>query len=184
MSAECPNSPLDLTPDVLPKCLTDQVLPHFTASVLFYHPKTRDTVLLWRTDKVRSAKNCLAIPSGLLEHGESFETSLVRELGEELGVPAEMIGELRFHTLYRNQPGDGFDWVIGVWSAPCHPDFDFFTSLNNAEPEKHEVIVWPLHMVARVARLELDQVAGHNKLFGGNLAQPLLKTVTEVLASL
>jgi len=148
-----------------PKSL-DQILPHFTVSVLPYDQKTKKATLLHRGSGVRSAKNCLAIPSGLLEHGEHFQDAIVRELGEELGIPMTHMHDLEFYTIYRNQPGDGFDWVIGVWSIAV----DRLEEIaDNCEPDKHDWIEHlPLKTIHEMTGWQTKAVD-----WAGGLAQPL-----------
>jgi 8-oxo-dGTP pyrophosphatase MutT (NUDIX family) len=156
------------TPKSLP-----QPLPHFTVSVIPLDPENLTTALLYRGEGVRSAKNCLAIPSGLLEHGESFKESIVRELEEELGIPADACGFLKFHSLYRNILPDGFDWVIGIWSIEVSNLADL---AKNCEPDKHDYV--------KVVKLyELwDWLNNEKSLeFAPNLAENLKPVVREIL---
>jgi len=127
----------DNDPALVEKKHLAEPLPHFVVMVLPYDPETKKAALLWRGEGVRSAKNCMSAPSGLLEHGESFESGIVRELYEELGV-AELPENCSFHTVYRSINGDGFDWVIGVWSLPV---YGLAERVKNMEPDKHDAIV-------------------------------------------
>jgi 8-oxo-dGTP pyrophosphatase MutT (NUDIX family) len=126
----------DKTPSTFPKSLPG-IYPHFTVSALPIDTDTREVALLYRGEGVRSAKNCLAIPSGLLEHGESFSAGIKRELTEELNLRDEDTGELSFQTIYRNMPGDGFDWVIGIWTIEVD---NLRKHVKNMEPHKHDFV--------------------------------------------
>jgi len=143
--------------------------PHFTVSVIPFDPETHECAILWRGDGVRSAKNCLALPSGLLEHGENFNLSLARELSEELGLPF-VSRDVTFRTLYRNIPGDGFDWVIGIWTMPV---FNLRDHAKNVEPHKHDwIAVVPIEVLWL-----LVQVPG---LWSGGLADALRPVVLKL----
>jgi 8-oxo-dGTP pyrophosphatase MutT (NUDIX family) len=158
------------TPKSLP-----QPLPHFTVSVLPFDPENSTAALLRRGEGVRSAKNCLAIPSGLLEHGESFEESIIRELEEELGIPEKSCGFLKFHSLYRNIPTDGFDWVIGIWSIEIP---NLAELAENREPDKHDYV--------KTLKLnELWDWLNNDKAleFAPNLAENLRPVVRSILMS-
>lgn len=148
------------------------VYPHFTVSILPYDPHNLQGVLLWRGENVRSAKNCLSIPSGLLEHGESIHKALERELQEELGLDlvTEELERIKFHGIYENQPGDGYHWIIGVW---CVPVKNLQARVTNKEPDKHDyVAVLPLKMIFTIAGLDC--------LFAQNLSRPLRDMVDSI----
>lgn len=123
------------------KALTEP-LPHFVVMALPFDPWERTAALLFRGDNVRSAKNCLSAPSGLLEHSEEFAKGLARELEEEIGLNPLEHRWTQFHRIYRSINGDGFDWVIGVWSVAVE---GLASKLKNLEPDKHDaVIMMPL----------------------------------------
>lgn len=117
----------------------EETLPHFTVMAVPIDPFTREVALLWRGEKVRSAKNCLSTPAGLLEHGESFADGISRELNEEMKLDPNEIHTIRFRTIYRNDNGDGLDWVIGVWQVDV---FNLRDKVSNAEPDKHDSLVF------------------------------------------
>jgi 8-oxo-dGTP pyrophosphatase MutT (NUDIX family) len=120
-----------------PKSLP-QVLPHFTCLSVPFDLETKQVAMMWRGNTVRSAKNCASTPAGLLEHGESFDSCLIRELHEEMGIPPDKCTVNRFHTIYRNDNDDGFDWVIGVWSVGVK---DLESVMVNVEPDKHPALI-------------------------------------------
>lgn len=128
---------LDATKDSTPKSL-EQVLPHFTCMSVPFDPVTKQVALMWRGNNVRSAKNCVSTPSGLLEHSEPFEVCLIRELWEELCLPPNACKIHRFHNIYRNITGDGLDWVIGVWSVAVD---NLENRIFNIEPDKHPALI-------------------------------------------
>ncbi|MCK9587733.1 MAG: NUDIX hydrolase [Terrimicrobiaceae bacterium] len=140
----------------------DEITPHFTVSVLPYDICTGEVLIMHRGENVRSAKNCLAIPSGLLEHGESFEEGIFRELKEELGLDRGLLQDLKFRTIYRNQPGDGFDWVIGIWTIGVRD----LSLAENMEPDKHD---W----IERMYPPALSGLLQLHHLWGGGLADAL-----------
>jgi len=139
-----------------------RTLPHFTVSVLPYDVNTSEVLIMHRGENVRSAKNCLAIPSGLLEHGESFADGILRELYEELGLERNNLLDLKFRTIYRNLPGDGFDWVIGIWTIGVRD----LSLAKNMEPDKHD---W----IERMYPPALGSLLQLHHLWGGGLADAL-----------
>jgi ADP-ribose pyrophosphatase YjhB (NUDIX family) len=169
---------------ILAQSLQDIALPHFVVSCIVYNPKEKTMLLMWRTDKVRSAKNCWSIPSGLFEHGETFESAIFRELQEELGLERPRLHRLQFHTLYNNLPGDGFHWVVGIWSVAC-TDLSI-DSVVNHEPDKHQIVILPLTTVHDMLSLELEQqvtVFEPRRIFGGNLAAPLVESLNRIIST-
>lgn len=153
------------------KSITDQTLPHFTVSAFIYDFESEEIVLLKRGAKVRSVPNCLSIPSGLLEHSESFEVALARELEEEIGLKLFNPEKFKFQTIYRNIPEDGFDWVIGIWSIEI-PGVSQL--LINKEPDKHD---W----VRCVKFPELMALCdSHPEQFAPNLLAPLHRVACRV----
>jgi 8-oxo-dGTP pyrophosphatase MutT (NUDIX family) len=151
-----------------------QALPHFTVMAVPYDPVTRMVAMMWRGDRVRSAKNCLSTPAGLLEHGEPFEEGLLRELREEMAIEPDNCFRVEFQTIYRNDNGDGLDWVIGVWSVAVR---DLQLVARNVEPDKHDYLVF----------MHLDDLASPNPMLDGKPAmfasslQPVLRTVAKRL---
>jgi len=156
-----------------PKSL-QQALPHFTVMAVPYDPVTQMVAMMWRGDRVRSAKNCLSTPAGLLEHGEPFEEGLLRELREEMAIEPDNCFRVEFQTIYRNDNGDGLDWVIGVWSVAVR---DLQLVARNVEPDKHDYLVF----------MSLDDLASPNPMLDGKPAmfasslQPVLRTVAKRL---
>lgn len=93
--------------------------------------------ILWRSDKVRSAKNAWSLVSGLHETGKRVSTQFINEAEEELGITRDtaIIGEdyrrIGFYeaVIYN----EGWHWVmLLVAMAP----FDH-SKFVNKEPEKH-----------------------------------------------
>jgi len=149
-------------------------LPHFTVMAVPYDPITRMVAMMWRGDRVRSAKNCLSTPAGLLEHGEPFEEGILRELREEMAIERDNCFRLEFQTIYRNDNGDGLDWVIGVWSVAVR---DLQLVARNVETDKHDYLVF----------MHLDDLASPNPMLDGKPAmlasslQPVLGVIAKRL---
>lgn len=163
-----PNKPVSL----------NGVYPHFTVSFLPYDPKTRDGLLLYRGANVRSVRNCYSIPSGLLEHSESFEESIIREMREEIGVQYQsgVDGDIQFHSIYRNVAPEGYDWVIGIWSVPI---LRLALRAKNMEPYKHDFI-YVQHMRVLAKIMENDA----SPEIAPNLAIPLGRVIVGILEDL
>lgn len=151
-----------------------QALPHFTVMAVPYDPVTRMVAMMWRGENVRSAKNCLSTPAGLLEHGEPFESGLLRELREEMAIEPWICRRIEFQTIYRNDNGDGLDWVIGVWSVAV-PNLQVVA--RNVEPDKHDYLAY----------MSLDELCSPNPMLNEKPAefasslQPVLRTVAKRL---
>jgi ADP-ribose pyrophosphatase YjhB (NUDIX family) len=122
------------TPTTLipPQSLPDP-RPHLTVGALLIDDQDR-TLIMHRSNKVRSAKDCWSLPTGLLDHGESIETAIAREVEEELGLRVKQIGAMT--TVGENQPGDGFHWVL-IYRVAYVDDVSRYV---NAEPDKHDKI--------------------------------------------
>ena len=109
--------------------------PHCTTSGIAYDHSGR-VVLIHRSDKVRSAKNCWSIPSGLHEVGVTLEEQFATELTEELGLIAEPSTAIQLGVYENIAVGDGWHWVIYV----CAMRVQSFDTLVNNEPDKHDII--------------------------------------------
>lgn len=114
--------------------------PHFTVSGFAYD---RDAFfpILYRSDKVRSAKNAWSIPSGLAELGLNSAQQFAVELKEELGLEVLDVHETKLHGYYENivcnkLGEDNWHWVIGVLSVQVKT----LDTLINTEPHKHSEI--------------------------------------------
>lgn len=109
--------------------------PHVTVAGLVLDPDHSKTIIIYRGENVRSAKNRWAILTGLLEHGESVDDALVREAEEELGLHGCTVLP-GYDGFYENQ-SDGFHWVLVVRPV-VHPSC--FEGVRNMEPDKHDKI--------------------------------------------
>ncbi len=135
-------------------------------------PYTACLVILMKEDKIAMVlrKNTgwmdghYGLPSGKLEHGETFTEGAIREAKEEAGVTISPDDMRVVHVAHRHDEGDGefMDWVdvyFGVdgWQGEPH----------NAEPEKAEHLDWlnindlPENIVPTV-RAVLTEVAKGN----------------------
>lgn len=114
--------------------------PYVTVSGIAYD-QFGNFPLLWRTDKVRSAKNCWSLPSGLHEVGLTVTEQFAVELKEELNLTA--IPETsRFIGFYENirpdpLPAKGWHWVIFVMTMQV----ESLERIQNKEPDKHRLQV-------------------------------------------
>lgn len=92
--------------------------------------------VLWRSDKVRSAKNCWSIPSGLHEPGYTAPNQMCIELEEELGLKP-MASTARFIGVYENIAAcDSWHWVILIYAIGV----ESLDKIINKEPDKHSEI--------------------------------------------
>jgi ADP-ribose pyrophosphatase YjhB (NUDIX family) len=92
--------------------------------------------LLYRSDKVRSAKNCWSLPSGLHEVGLTFEEQFAAELKEELNLEP-VTGKGHLVGIYENIAViDSWHWCIVMMAMQVKT----LDTLVNKEPERHSAI--------------------------------------------
>jgi 8-oxo-dGTP pyrophosphatase MutT (NUDIX family) len=133
----------------------DRPLPYVTVCPIPFDASRRFPIL-WRTDRVRSAKNRWSLPTGMHEVGRSLGEQACVELQEELGLTGKP-ATWKFVTMYENVlPEDGYHWVIlmGLVQVASLGD------LQNKEPEKHSKVdfVDPFDagVEAKLAALSMD----------------------------
>jgi len=96
--------------------------------------------ILYRGDKVRSARNCWSLPSGLHEIGYTLAEQFAIELKEECGLAAR-VGSTRPVATYENIAPDLVDkpnepqwhWVIHILATRV----ETLATFTNKEPDKH-----------------------------------------------
>jgi 8-oxo-dGTP pyrophosphatase MutT (NUDIX family) len=107
-------------------------VPYVTVCMIAFD-ETRRFPIMWRTDKVRSAKNQWSLPTGLHEAGFTLGEQAANELLEELGLTAKA-SKWQFLTTYENiLPKDNFHWVISMGTIVVRS----LDELANKEPDKH-----------------------------------------------
>lgn len=79
----------------------------------------------------------LTLPKGLIDPGETAHQAADRELKEEAGFGARQLNTLKLMTSAPNYMGHSIHAIIARDLYPCQ--------LTGDEPEKLEVISWPLH---------------------------------------
>ncbi len=110
--------------------------PYVTTSGLAIDP-AGNFPILYRSDKVRSAKNCWSLPSGLHEIGLTLEDQFATELKEELGLAVDFNHKMVRVGVYENiAKCDGYHWVIVLLVARVMT----LETLVNREPDKHSEI--------------------------------------------
>lgn len=89
--------------------------------------------ILWRSERVRSAKNCWSLPSGLHEIGLYLSEQFCEELKEELNLtPIE--DTVKIVGTYENIAlCDAYHWVIQLMTVKV----ETLSSIINKEPDKH-----------------------------------------------
>lgn len=118
----------------------DAARPYTTVSGIAYDAEGHFP-LMYRSDKVRSAKNAWSVPSGLHELGFTIHQQFATELKEELGLDVVDVAKSKVHGLYENiacnRPSeDNWHWVINVLSVQV----ETLDTLVNKEPHKHSEI--------------------------------------------
>lgn len=106
--------------------------PYYTVSG-FAYDKTGRFPILWRSNKVRSAKEAWSIPSGLHETGFTRFQQFGIELHEELGLNPYIHTGIDVGTYENIACIDGYHWVIGVQLM----EVENVDALVNREPDKH-----------------------------------------------
>jgi ADP-ribose pyrophosphatase YjhB (NUDIX family) len=124
----------DLATSTTWKTLPD---PHPHVSVMgLCVDRAGNTLLMHRSNGVRSAKNCWSLPSGLHENGVSLPHQLAAELQEELNLSgdASTAGLL---GVYENITHvEQWHWVIAVYAIRVNG----FGTMVNKEPDKHDAL--------------------------------------------
>lgn len=134
------------------KCLfkdnnTPKPGPYCTVSGIAYD-KSGVFPILWRSNKVRSAKEAWSLPSGLHETGFTVFEQFGIELHEELCLEP-MIETGKLVGLYENIACiDGYHWVINVQLMEVAD----VGALVNKEPDKHPEI-----QMAHISYLTQDE---------------------------
>lgn len=107
--------------------------PQVTVQGFAVDPQGRFPIL-FRNDKVRSAKNCWSLPSGLHEAGLNVFQQFAIELEEELGLEAINLERSKVLGMYENIAAvDSWHWVIIMVAVPVAS----LTPMTNKEPDKH-----------------------------------------------
>jgi len=96
-----------------------------------------DTLLMHRSARVRSARDCWSFPSGLRECGSLCHQDARRELAEELSLQTgrayKRVGQ------YENlgTAADPYHWIIDVLVMRT----DDLSKVRNVEPDKHDKLI-------------------------------------------
>ena len=98
--------------------------------------------VLYRTDKVRSAKNCWSLPSGMHEIGLTYDQQFSNELEEELGLVTLKVEGKAVSTYHEPLVGyenilEGWHWCINMMVILVED-----AEIINKEPDKHSEIRW------------------------------------------
>jgi ADP-ribose pyrophosphatase YjhB (NUDIX family) len=97
---------------------------------------TGNVLVIHRSNKVKSARNCWSIPTGTHEIGETSEHCIVRELHEEFNLK---VTNTRIFGQYENIAGDHdqeeqYHWILSVYLVSVGT----FNGMWNKEPELHD----------------------------------------------
>lgn len=116
-------------------------------------------LIMHRSDKVRSAKNCWSFPSGLHDIGETQEQCIIREVVEEYGLD---VIDIRHVGIYENIAGDPeaseqYHWNVSVMVVLVN---DVRAAINK-EPEKHDQMKFINHIELAIPSLFFDQFPFH-----------------------
>ena len=123
--------------------------PYPVVSIIAHDAKFRFPIM-FRSDKVRSAKLRWSLPTGLCDSGVAFHGQVERELYEELGLTA-IPHSIVLNDVY-DSIIDGYHWLMLCLRA----EVETLDCLVNKEPEKHsdlQIIDPSLHDMERVKAL-------------------------------
>jgi ADP-ribose pyrophosphatase YjhB (NUDIX family) len=116
----------------------DDARPYAAVNGFAYDSKGRFPIM-FRSDKVRSAKNAWSMPSGLHETGYSLQQQFCIELEEELGLKP-IVETCEIVGVYENIACvDDWHWVINIMTVQV----ETLDTLVNKEPDKHPTIEKP-----------------------------------------
>ena len=90
--------------------------------------------IVHRSDKVRSAKNCWSLPTGLHEIGILKEVQFATELKEELNLTVD-IDTVTLLDVYENFI-DNWHWYMTLFYSKTKT----FNTMRNMEPHKHDEV--------------------------------------------
>jgi 8-oxo-dGTP diphosphatase len=102
------------------------------------------------------------LPSGKVEHDESFEQAAIREAREEIGIEVMQADLKHVLTMHRLEENDTNSWVdvffeVDKWEG----------EIVNAEPHMHSELAWldpetlPKNTIPSV-RFAIEQIAAGN----------------------
>jgi ADP-ribose pyrophosphatase YjhB (NUDIX family) len=109
--------------------------PHLTVSGFAFDDTGRFPII-YRSDKVRSAKNCWSIPSGLHEVGLTMHEQFAAELKEELNLEADLSTSHKIGFYENIALVDSFHWCILLMAIKVKT----LDTLTNKEPDRHPEI--------------------------------------------
>lgn len=102
----------------------------------FVYDREGNFPIIWRSDKVRSAKNCWSLPSGWHECGYTLIEQFAIETQEELGLdPVVETGE-RIGIYENIAVVDNWHWCIALVTMHVKS----LDNITNKEPDKHPKI--------------------------------------------
>lgn len=89
-------------------------------------------LLAHRSTTKRWFPDCWDLPGGHIESDETPQAALVRELREEIGVDAEIVGPPGLHVADADAGLELDAWLVTRWTGP----------VRNTSPEEHDELRW------------------------------------------
>ncbi len=150
-TGELPSTTIVVPPVVPEWNMFKEPRPYVTVSGFAVDVRGR-IILIHRSEKVRSARNCWSLPSGLHEVGLSMQEQFAQELREELNL-TPIVEKHSMIGLYENIRPDGltlpgWHWVIAVMAMRV----ESFDPMTNLEPDKHDQV--------EIVNVRQDWIAG------------------------
>jgi ADP-ribose pyrophosphatase YjhB (NUDIX family) len=117
---------------------TTEAVPRTAVQVIVVDRQGR-TFLLHRSAKVRSARNCWSLPSGLHDIGETIEECGKREVEEEFGLK---VLDFTRAGIYENIAGDHENPEADQWHWVIILAIGVVDAHVNNEPDKHDQVAY------------------------------------------
>ena len=108
--------------------------PHATTMGIALDTSLRFPII-HRSNKVRSAKDCWSLPSGLHENGLTLVDQLAVELKEELKIEVVSYNHVYLGYYENISVEDSYHWVIHVYAVLAD-----LSKMENLEPDKHDQV--------------------------------------------
>lgn len=126
-----------------------------------------DEVLLIERGK-GALKGFWSLPGGHIEPGETARAAALREVREETGIEAELVGLLDIHDVILHGPGDALSahyliavfwgrWLAGEPAAGCDAAAARFVALSDVE--SYRLTDRAMDFICRAAQLQRDRSA-------------------------
>ena len=105
--------------------------------VFFCHDGNGRYLLHKRSENCRDECGVWDVGGGSMEHGETFEEAVRREVKEEFCVEPSQVEFVAVHNVLRDNDGTPVHWIAVVHLVEIDPD-----QVSNGDPDKIEELQW------------------------------------------